>query len=418
MRRIPSKRVAPLRLAGFRSLFLGYEVNELGNWIGEIALAVLVYRETGSALATAALFLGMQVLPAFLSPALISRAEVSGTRVVLPLFYLIEAALFLALALSADNFSLPVVLALATVDGVIAIAARAFIRAANAAVLAPQGLLREGNAILNIGSSITNFAGPALGGVAVALLGVRGTLLLDVASFLVVAAVLAATRSLPQVRAEPSPWRARLRESIRYVWARKPLAALLAAQGAAIIFFTAPLPVEIVYVKETLDAGDSAYGALLGAWGVGMVAGSIAFTAFARASIRVLLAVSTLAIGFGYLGMAAADSITAACAAAVLGGAGNGVQWVSTLTAVQEMTAERFQARVVGLLEAVSSALPGIGFVLGGVLASVFDPRVTFLAAGLGVILVVAVAAVSLRQMRWVTDVPAEPQPPAPPALP
>jgi MFS family permease len=94
------------------------------------------------------------------------------------------------------------------------------------------------------------------------------------------------------------------------------------------------------------------------------------------------------------------------------------VQWVSTLTAVQEMTAERFQARVVGLLEAVSSALPGIGFVLGGVLASAFDPRVTFLAAGLGVVVVVAVAAVSLRQMHWAADVQAEPRPPAPPALP
>jgi MFS family permease len=399
--------MAPLRLAGFRSLFLGYEVNELGNWIGEIALAVLVYDQTGSPLATAGLFLGMQFLPGFLSPALISRAEVSGTRIVLPLFYLVEAALFLALVVSVDNFSLPVVLALATLDGVIAIAGRAFIRAANAAVLTPAGLLREGNAIFNVGSSITNFAGPALGGVAVALLGVRGTLLLDVVSFVAVALVLAATRSLPQVQAEPSPWRARLRESVSYVAARRPLAALLAAQAAAIIFFTAPLPVEIVYVKETLDAGDSAYGALLGAWGVGMVAGSLVFTAFSRAPIRVLLVVSTLAIGFGYVGMGVADSIVAACAAAVLGGAGNGVQWVSTLTAVQEMTAERFQARVVGLLEAVSSALPGLGFVLGGLLAAAFDPRVTFLAAGFGVVLVVAVAALSLRQVRWATDVPA-----------
>ena len=40
-----------------------YTVNELGNWVGEIALAVLVYDQTGSPLATAALFLGMVFLP-------------------------------------------------------------------------------------------------------------------------------------------------------------------------------------------------------------------------------------------------------------------------------------------------------------------------------------------------------------------
>ena len=48
------KSLSPLRLPGFRQLASAYTVNELGNWVGEIALAVLVYDETGSPLATAA----------------------------------------------------------------------------------------------------------------------------------------------------------------------------------------------------------------------------------------------------------------------------------------------------------------------------------------------------------------------------
>ena len=47
------KSLRPLRLRGFRQLAGAYTVNELGNWIGEIALAVLVYDQTGSPLATA-----------------------------------------------------------------------------------------------------------------------------------------------------------------------------------------------------------------------------------------------------------------------------------------------------------------------------------------------------------------------------
>jgi len=48
-------RLRPLRLPGFPNLGLAYLVNELGNWLGEIALAVLVYDQTGSPMATAAL---------------------------------------------------------------------------------------------------------------------------------------------------------------------------------------------------------------------------------------------------------------------------------------------------------------------------------------------------------------------------
>ena len=61
---------SPLRLRGFPQLASAYTINELGNWVGEIALAVLVYDQTGSPLATAALFLGMQFAPSLIAQAL------------------------------------------------------------------------------------------------------------------------------------------------------------------------------------------------------------------------------------------------------------------------------------------------------------------------------------------------------------
>ena len=48
--------LAPLRVPGFKVLAGGYTINELGNWLGDIALAVLVWDQTGSAMATALLF--------------------------------------------------------------------------------------------------------------------------------------------------------------------------------------------------------------------------------------------------------------------------------------------------------------------------------------------------------------------------
>ena len=116
------------------------------------------------------------------------------------------------------------------------------------------------------------------------------------------------------------------------------LKGLLIAQAIALVFFSAVLPVEVIYVKKTLDAGDSGYGLLLASWGTGMVIGSVAFAILRGARLGFLLLVSTLVIGIAYLGMAAAPTLEPACAMAALGGTGNGVQWVSVISAVQELT--------------------------------------------------------------------------------
>ena len=93
-----------------------------------------------------------------------------------------------------------------------------------------------------------------------------------------------------------------------------------------------------------------------------------------RASLAYLLFFSTLAVGAGYLGLAAAPTLALACAASVLGGAGNGVQWVAAISAVQELTAEAMQARVMSVLESIGAAMPGVGFVVGGVIAAAAEP--------------------------------------------
>jgi len=104
-----------------------------------------------------------------------------------------------------------------------------------------------------------------------------------------------------------------------------------------------------------------------------------------------------LVIGLSYLGIAAAPSLAVACAAAFAAGTGNGIQWVALVSAVQELTEERYQARVVSVLESAASAAPGVGFLAGGAIATLAGPRASFAVAGAGVLLVLAIAAVSLR---------------------
>ena len=177
------------------------------------------------------------------------------------MIYCGEAAAFGGLALLADHFSLAAVVALAAVDGALALAGRSLTRAVVATSLEPSGELRAGNALLNVAFTGGAAIGPALAGLVVAGFGVQSALLLDAVSFYAIAWILFTAGAMPHAEPEPGRMRDRVRAGIAYVREQTVLRRLLTAQGLAFVFFAAVLPVEVVYVKETLGSNDTGYGA-------------------------------------------------------------------------------------------------------------------------------------------------------------
>lgn len=389
-----------MRRPAFRRLATSYAVNELGDWMGIVALSVLVFDQTDSAFATMGLFLGTRFVPSLLGPLFVVRAERVPPRYALPIIYCGEAACFGGLAYLATNFSLAGVIAVATVDGALALTGRSLTRAVVAALLEPSGELRSGNAVLNVAFTGGAALGPAFAGLVVAGFGAQTALLLDAVSFYAIAVLLFTSTNLPHADPEPGGMRQRIRAGFEYISGRPVLRYLLIAQAAAFIFFAAVLPIEVIYAKETLDVGDSGYGLMLASWGGGMVLGSGIFAVFRKAPLAVLLVLSTLGVGLGYVGLAFAPTLAVACLASILGGAGNGVQWVTAVSAVQELTAQSMQARVMSVLESIGTAMPGVGFLVGGLVATSHDPRVVFGVAGFGVLAVVVIAT-ALIGMNW-----------------
>ena len=205
-----AKATSPLRHAELRRIVAGYTVNRLGTWFGFIAMAVVVFDHTHSAIAVASLLIASQVLPALIVPALVARVETSTRRGELTRLYLFEAATTGALiALVLWHFSLPAILLLVALDGTAALAASALLRAAAARSArdwvrtsqAPgtQGASidelsaaaeRRANAALNIGFAVTFTLGPALAGVVVPTLGASAALAIDMVSFAICGALL------------------------------------------------------------------------------------------------------------------------------------------------------------------------------------------------------------------------------------
>jgi hypothetical protein len=153
-------RLAPLAVWPFSRLLSSYTLNELGDSVGVVALSILVFDRTQAVGPTAAFFIVAKFLPALLAPALTARLDQVPLRRALPGIYVAEALAFGALAAIADGrFVLVLVLLLGLLDGTLAITGRGLTRGAVGAVLEPAGLLKEGNALMNMGFAVSAVGG-------------------------------------------------------------------------------------------------------------------------------------------------------------------------------------------------------------------------------------------------------------------
>jgi hypothetical protein len=393
-----------LRSASFRHLALALWINEFGNWIGEIALAIVIYNRTRSPLATASLFLAMRFLPALVAPLLTVRAEAIRPRVILPFMYLAEAALYGGLALMARHFSLPIALALITVDGVLAIASTTLTRSAIATGLIATGLLREGNGLMNLGTMIAVGGAPAIAGTLIAWRGAGVALVIDAATF-VLAAITVATAAGVRLESDLDAGSfGRLRSGAAVLRSHRAVRRLLLATTLGFGLSQIVIPVEVVFAKSTLHAGDTGYGLLLSSWGVGMIIGGAGFAFSREIRLMPLLALGTAVVAVGYGGLAASPTLLVACAFSCTGGIGNGAAWVAAKTALQERLPLLNQSAVMSVFDSLNQALPAIGFVIGGVITSLTSPRIAYAASAAGV------AAVLMFCVVWPIDrVPLDP---------
>lgn len=385
-----------------RRIIFAYTVNRLGSWIGLVALSLAVFDHTHSALAVAALLFAWQALPAFLVPALVARVEASARRRELSGLYVFEALCTAALAVLLWHFSLPGVLVLALLDGTAALAASALLRAEvaktareqvhAAPAITPaaghnledraQEAERKANAALNVGFSLSFVAGPAVGGAVVVATGAPAALFVDVGTFLVCGALLLDLH--PHVEeAGADSARARLSATWAHINEVGTLRRLLLTEIAALIFIQAAGPIEVTYAEATLHAGEFGYGLLVTSWGAGTVLASIFFARSVRRALGWMLSAGVFMLGAAFVGFSAAPSLALACVAALVGGIGNGLEWPSLISLVQQLTPQRLHGRLMGGVESIGALCLAIGLPLGGALVALSSARVAFLVLGL-----------------------------------
>ena len=396
-----------LKLPAYRRLLVAYTINELAWSLGPLALAVLIYHRTDSAIGPMAFFLCAQFVPALFSPSLVARLDQRPPGRVLPVLYALEGVAFLSLASMTSSFELGAVLALTVVDGVLALTARSIARATTVAVTAPAGLLREGNALMNACFSASYMAGPALGGIVVLSGGTEAALLANAGLFAVIVITLATAEGLPGAVPDREPVAGRLAAAWSYVRRAPAIRTLVFLQATALMFFTISIPVEVVFVQRSLHAGGGGgYGALLSAWGAGAIAGSAVYARWHGIAAGTLIAISAVLLSAGFAVMAAAPTLIFAIVGAAVAGVGNGIEAVAVRTALQEQVQERWMALVMGLNESLSDAVPGAGILIGGAITALAGPRTALATASAGALAIAAASWILLRPATGLLDSP------------
>lgn len=357
---------------------MAYTLAELSDSVVAVALALLVLHTTGSTVWTVAYFIVAKALPAVVAPAITAALD-RHALVRVESLYAGQAAAVAALCVLTDPVA---ALPLAALAGSCALPARSLTRAQIARRLVTAGLLRPGNAVLNIAFAAATTLGAAAGGGLVALGGTRTALVVGAVAAIAAAPLVVGTRGRGTERS--SDWRTELTSGLRYARSTPRVWHLISLEAVALIAFTLVIPVEVLYAERSLHAGATGYGALIAAWGAGILFGGLLFARVNRGRLIVLAAFSTALIGCSYIGLAASQTVLLACLISLVGGVGNGVQWVAVITALQEEVPDEFQARVVGLLDSAGTLAPVVAYTAGGLIAQALSPRAAYAVAGAG----------------------------------
>lgn len=405
--------LAPLARRDFALLWAGATASSLGDGIFLVAVAWQTYELANVPTALSLVGIaGTAPMLAFLLLGGTLSDRFSRRRLMLFADLLRTAAIgLLALLAFGGQLQLWQMIALVAVSSV----GTALFQPASVAIvpeLVEQRLLASANSLFSLTRTLSiRVGGPALGGVAVALIGGGGAFALDAGSFLVSAAALWMINggAKPAVRASRHLLSETL-EGVAFVRSEPWLWGTLLAAAGSLLFYTGPTQALVPYlVKNFLQEGPGGLGLVFGAGGTGAVICSLLLGRYGL-PVRRLSAMYLFwfLATLSPLGYALSTELWQMAAAGFVGiGAmtGGGIIW---MTLLQERVPNQLLGRVTSLDTLVSFALVPLSMALTGPAAAFLGARPALLLAGLLGSAILALFYLALPAMRLL-DRPVEP---------
>lgn len=395
---VKSNTLRALRHRNFQFFFAGQLISLIGTWMQSVAQSWLVYRLTGS-------------------PALLGLASFSGQ---IPIFVLSPIAGYAAdrlnrhrvvIATQSASMVLALILAVLTLTNKIQIW-ELFVLAGLLGVVnafdipARQSFLVEMvgrgdlmNAIA-LNSSMFNGAriiGPAIAGILVAKIGEGWCFFANGISYIAViwGLLLMKVNPFRPAPASMSAWET-IREGFHYVGRTVPIRAIV--QLIAVVSF-AGMPYTVlmpIFADRILHAGAQGLGMLMGATGVGALAGALLLASrTGLGGFTLWIPAAAAAFALSIAGFAVSQQMWLSCVMLFFAGFAVMIQVGASNTLIQSMVPDHLRGRAMSVYSMMYIGIGPFGAMVAGFAADGFGSRVTLLAGA--VICLLASAAFALR---------------------
>jgi MFS family permease len=392
-----------LRHRNFQLFFAGQLVSLIGTWMQQVAQSWLIYRLTKSSLLLGGISFAAQI-PIFVLGAI--GGHVADQRDRRRILIATQAvSMLLAFTLAALTLTGVVrewhLFVLAALLGIV----NAFDIPARQAFLVEMVTREDLINAIALNSSMFNGArivGPAVAGLIVATVGEGWCFFLNAVSYVAVLGGLLMMRVAPFTPRPSgrSAW-ANIAEGFGFAAKTAPVRALLLLVG--IVSFTA-MPYSVlmpVFADQVFHSGARGLGILMGAAGIGALAGS--FVLAMRASVQGLgrwVAAACALTGIALVSFSFSRNFALSAAILTCAGMAMMVQMASSNTLIQSMVPDELRGRVMALYSMMFMGMGPLGALLAGSIAERTGAPAAVAAGGMVTLLAALVFGLRLPVLR------------------
>ncbi len=368
--------LAALRQRNFAYLWFGQVISLIGDWVLFVALPFYVYSLTGSTLATGIMFI-VQTIPMIffgsVAGVFVDRWDRKRTMLIANLA---QALALIPLFIVHSHHWIWVVYIFAFIEALIS----QFFDPAKSAIipnLVDEEHLFAANSLNSMSQELTRLVGPLLGGLLLGLLGINSVIVVDAASFLISACMIALI-VLPPTTQQPLAQSATMHpfSTIGKVWHEWVDGLKLVRKqqlifGIIVVFGVAMIGegiIEVVlapYVKNIMHGNALVLGWLMTAQAIGGIAGSLIIVQLSKIIHPTrLIPVSALILGTLLFIIANFPVFKVVVPVITIAGIGVIGFFVSMITLLQSNVTDQYRGRIFGALNTVQATAMLFGMIL------------------------------------------------------
>jgi MFS family permease len=380
-----------LRYRNYRLFFSGQIISLTGTWMQFMAMSWLVYRLTHSAFALGVIGFSSQITIFFVTPFAGVWADRWNRRriiIITQILAMIQAFVLAFLVLT-NTATVWHIIALSVFLGLVNSFDMPVRQAFTVDMIENKEDLSNAIALNSTMFNIARFLGPTIAGFVVAAFGEGICFLFNGLSYIAVIIALLLMKITPPVTANQNSrfWES-MKEGFVYTFGFAPMRfilILMALVSLVVMPYAVLLP---VFAKDVLHGDSQTLGFLMGAAGLGALAGALYLAA--KKGVRGLdktIVLATIMVGVGIILLSLSRTIWVSLALMLFIGFGIMVYMASSNTVLQTIVDDDKRGRVMGFFVMAFIGLAPFGSLLAGGLASQIGTPNTLFLSGIACLL-------------------------------